>query len=254
MKEAGAPSLHIAILKCDVFTPSIQEVAGGYGDLFESLFKRAIAAMDSPMQVKLSLFEVTEEQYPADPSDFDAILITGSKFGVNDKDPWIHKLIEYVQSIGQKTKIIGICFGHQVVAKAFGGEVETNTKGWEVGWTQMALTKEGKEFFGERPEQLSFLSMHKDHVTKVPSPEFQVLFSTDVCPIQSMRKGDSVLTIQGHPEFQDGLVREVIRLRTEAKVFSEEFAAKTLAMLDEERPRDDVWFAVEILRFLCAKT
>ncbi|KAI8854732.1 class I glutamine amidotransferase-like protein [Chytridium lagenaria] len=242
--------VRIAILKCDVFAPTIHDVAGDYGELFSNLFAKASGFLSPSPNVKTTVFEVIDGHFPQSTDQFDAILITGSKFGVNDGLPWVQALVDYVKSLEEgQVKIIGVCFGHQVVAKAFGGQVESNPKGWEVGWTPMSVTMEGKQFFQAESDTLRFLSMHKDHVSKVPVG-FETLLSTEICPVQSIRKGNFVLTIQGHPEFSPALVGEIIRLRKEAKIFTKHFAATVTDILSDNRPLDDVWFAAEMLRFI----
>ncbi|KAJ3104424.1 hypothetical protein HDU96_008932 [Phlyctochytrium bullatum] len=245
--------MRLAILKCDVFAPTISAAAGGeYGHLFQTLFDAAVSKLAEPVTVALEVFEVMEGAFPAHPEAYDGLVITGSKFGVNDGLPWIDALVAYVRGLKEtRTKIVGVCFGHQVVAKAFGGEVTSNPKGWEAGWTALSVTAEGRTLLGGEKATVNILSMHKDHVCQVP-PGFEVLMFTDICPVQAMRFQNQVITIQAHPEFTPHLVEEIIRLRTEAKVFTEEFKASATAVLNEGRALDGVWFASKVIEFVRA--
>lgn len=98
--------------------------------------------------------------------DIDAILITGSKFNAFDNDPWIVKLVEFVQVIlkQRRVRIIGVCFGHQIVGRAMGVKVLRSEEGWEASITAIDLTKRGQEIFG-RPALVSlgfFLSTFRE--------------------------------------------------------------------------------------------
>jgi GMP synthase-like glutamine amidotransferase len=88
--------------------------------------------------VEYEVFDVQKGEPPAKPERFDALLITGSPSGVYDGDPWICGLIEYLREIKGRTALAGVCFGHQVMAQAFGGEVRKSEKGWGWGCTATA--------------------------------------------------------------------------------------------------------------------
>jgi GMP synthase-like glutamine amidotransferase len=84
----------------------------------------------------------------------------GIEFGANDSIPWVTNLIDFVKQTAESSpiKMVGICFGHQMIAKARGGKVETNAKGWEVGWTCMNKTERGREVFRETEEGESLVT------------------------------------------------------------------------------------------------
>ncbi|KAJ3333382.1 hypothetical protein HDU76_008633 [Blyttiomyces sp. JEL0837] len=206
--------IRIAILQCGFASESAQAVAGGdYGHMFKNLINDAVnqeqKITSKELKVEIDVFDATAMHLPEQPRDYDAILLSGSKHGANDDFDWLKKLERFLQNVyaDQSSKLIGICFGHQIIAKALGGVVEENPKGWEVGWTPMTLTDDGKAYFEQTPAHLSFHSMHKDYVSQPPEG-FKVLMATDKCAIQSMVKDDTILTIQAHPEFTDEFVRE----------------------------------------------
>mgnify|MGYP001496865443 CR=1 FL=1 len=96
--------------------------------MFEAVF------LSCDKQMLFETFDAQLDEYPADPGDFDAYLITGSKSSVNDDEPWIDKLMEFVALLHVlQKKLIGICFGHQLVAATLGGKVQKSPKGWGVG-------------------------------------------------------------------------------------------------------------------------
>ncbi|KAJ3414256.1 hypothetical protein HDV05_006785 [Chytridiales sp. JEL 0842] len=253
------PTYKVAILVCDVPAQSVQDASGGaYPTLFQRLLDNAATLYNSSLpnaqtdgvKIASEAFDVMNNAYP-DPSKFDALLLTGSRYSAYDDIPWIKSLKTYLQSAHEtsKVKIIGVCFGHQILTEAFGGKVEKNKLGWEVGFTEMRLTEAGKRIYGDQKLKVSLHSMHQDHVT-VPPKGFLVLMETDICPVQAMIKGDRICTVQGHPEFSDATVRELVRLRSESGIFSKEFSKGVTDLLDQNLRTDGVWFASLLVRFL----
>ncbi|KAJ3069925.1 hypothetical protein HDU98_007033 [Podochytrium sp. JEL0797] len=258
-------TLTVAVLVCDTPADSVQRVSGGdYFFMFSALLSSAASALGvSREALRFVAFDSVSGAAPFDFSGIDALLVTGAKHGVNDGAAWIATAEDCLRRAKDtnRVKIIGVCFGHQLVAKAFGGKVERNSNplgfkpvrnpdGWEVGWTQMNLTQAGKLFFGAAAKDtVSFYSMHKDVVTVCPAG-FSVLFSTDLCPIQSLVQGKSILTIQSHPEFTADIVREIVKMRRENGVFAGDFADEVVEILVKNPSSDSMWFSEQIIKFL----
>ncbi|KAI8825975.1 class I glutamine amidotransferase-like protein [Fimicolochytrium jonesii] len=246
--------LRIALLVCDTPLPVVCENYGDYPKLFEELFRKAHTSlkMRIPIDFILTSFDVTLEQYPENVTDFDAYVLTGSKFSAYEKDtiPWIKRLGDYVVEICEKTdaKLVGICFGHQIIAQALDGSVVKNPKGWEVGWTEMSLNERGMKLFGTDKTIVKLQQMHQDHVATVP-PGFEILAYTEKCPVHAMIGRDGrILTVQGHPEFVPGVVMEIVKARKAANVFSEDVAKAVQERVNN--PADSAWFAEQILSFI----
>lgn len=153
--------LRIAILECDTPQPGTRAKYGGYGGVFTALLKAGADALGHPgltsnSGLALSIFDVVDKQEYPSLEDIDAILMTGSKHNSFDNDPWILKLVEFTQKIleQKRIRIIGVCFGHQIVGRALGAKVGRSDKGWETSVTAMDLTKRGQEIFG-RPALVS---------------------------------------------------------------------------------------------------
>jgi GMP synthase-like glutamine amidotransferase len=130
-------SLNLALFICDTPAPKVVENYGAYDKLFRIVFDRA-----RPANVELSWTDfdvVTRQEYPSLQDilakKYDGIVITGSARGAYEDEEWIHKLIEYVKQVRDKapeTRIVGICFGHQIIAIASGSTCKPNPSGWEV--------------------------------------------------------------------------------------------------------------------------
>lgn len=167
-----ASKLRIAILECDIPIDSVRIQHGNYGDIFEKfLLGGAEKLRNNNWKLELQIRKwdvVVAQEYPR-PEDVDAILLTGgSKWttrsaahqctllivtGHNafDNDPWILKLVDYVQKVFEtrQARIIGICFGHQIIARATGARIGRNPEGWEISVTQINLNEGGSRLFGQ---------------------------------------------------------------------------------------------------------
>lgn len=130
-------SLHLALLICDTPAPKVVENYGAYDKLFRIVFDRARPA---DVDITWSDFDVvTRQEYPSlddiHAKKYDGIVITGSARGAYEDEEWIHRLIDFVKQVREEapeTRIVGICFGHQIIAIASGGECKPNPSGWEV--------------------------------------------------------------------------------------------------------------------------
>jgi GMP synthase-like glutamine amidotransferase len=101
------------------------DLAATYGD-YPAMF-RALLGLEARS------YDVEAEDFPDDPGAHDAHLITGSPAGVYEDLHWIAGLIAFLQRAKGRAKLVGVCFGHQVMAQAFGGHVEKSAKGWGAG-------------------------------------------------------------------------------------------------------------------------
>lgn len=149
------PPIRLAILEADTPVPGVKAKFGSYGGVFKHLFERACASLDPPQplpaQLQLSSHDIVNDlsAYP-DPETIDAILITGSKYSAYENDEWIERLVQYTRRCleGGRVRVVGVCFGHQIVGRAMGAEVGKNIRGWEISVTEHELTDEGKKLFG----------------------------------------------------------------------------------------------------------
>ncbi|CBX93757.1 hypothetical protein IAQ61_003644 [Plenodomus lingam] len=241
--------LRIAILECDTPPPAIIDKYGKYGDIFTTLLETAAVdlGMDPKKDLVLSSFDVvTAQEYP-NLDDIDAVLISGSKYNSFDSDPWILKLVSFTQTLlaQSRIRIIGVCFGHQILGRALGAPVGRSEGGWEISVLPVELTAKGKELFGQ--DTLSIHQMHRDALHTYP-PSIIPLGSSPACPTQGMYEPRRLLSIQGHPEFNAGIVSHLVRMRNEQGVFEDEMAREALGRV--ERAHDGVVVGRAFLRFL----
>jgi len=225
-------SLRLALFKCDAPIPAVAAEDGDYTQIFDTLLRNSLPK-DAGVDYRLDSYDVRDkEEYPENVDDYHGILISGSAASAYENLEWINKLVSYVASVAKehpKVKLIGICFGHQIIARALGGECVPNGGNWEVGPTEVELTDVGKELFGV--SKLNIEEMHRDHVPTCP-PSFALLGSTRVTPNQGMlalypdaasppQPTDvHILTLQGHPEFTRRIVDKIVAARASTGVLS----------------------------------
>jgi GMP synthase-like glutamine amidotransferase len=202
-------TLHLGILQTDSVLDGLQERFGDYPEMFGGLF-----TAEDP-SIRITTYDV-QRMLPTT-LDCDAYLITGCKLSVYDDLPWIRELAEFVaQAIDGKKKILGICFGHQLIAHFFGGLVAPAPVGWAVG-VQTSTLVQKLPWMGDGdqvPDQLNLVSSHKDQVQRLPEGA-QVFASSDFCPVSGFTLGDHVLTIQGHPELNTQYSEALMGVRRE---------------------------------------
>lgn len=230
--------MKIAILKCDTVREEFAAEHGQYPYMFANLLH-----VVEPT-IEFIVYDIEAGQLPDDIDSADAYLITGSRHGVYDVFPWIDQLEAFVRTLySAKKKLIGICFGHQLIAQALGGKVIKSPKGWGVGMSTNKLLQP-KPWMQETPSQFNLLVSHQDQVVALPDAA-EVLAGSDFCPYYLVQMGTHILTMQGHPEFTKPYSRALIISR-EDKLTADEYSQgiNSLAL-----PEDDHLIAQWIVSF-----
>jgi GMP synthase-like glutamine amidotransferase len=241
-------SSRIAVLKADTLLLEISEKTGDLRDIFEQLLVRG--GLDLSAVTVEGYDVVTKQEYPSSLQGLNGIIITGSKHNAFENDEWILKLVDFTKrAIESNVKVVGICFGHQIVGRALGAPVGRNSKGWEASITPMKLTQIGLKVFPELAQYngISLMQMHQDIVSELPAGT-ELLASTDVCPVQGIYKAQSLLTLQGHPEFTEFIVSTLIEKRKETGLFNPELVNDSLGRLHDRNDGQSV--AKAVVRFL----
>ena len=188
-------------------------------------------------------FRVFEGEFPDDPAQYEALLITGSPAGVYDDLPWIAQLEALIRASVGKTKQVGICFGHQVMASALGGEVVKSPKGWGLGLHTYEITGEAAWMDGAKA--ISVPVSHQDQVISLPT-QARVLGGNEFCPYGVLEYSFGGISMQCHPEFSPDYERALLERRRH-RYDRDAFNA---AMLSLDRPNDNKRVAGWIRRFL----
>ena len=218
----------IGILQTGLAPDALAPEMGDYPDMFARLL--------DGHGFTFRTWKVVEGEFPPSVDAADGWLITGSRHGVYEDHPWIPPLEEFIRAaFAARVPVVGICFGHQIVAQAMGGKVERYAGGWAVGATDY-------DFGGET---LRLNAWHRDQVVQAPEGA-TVIASNDFCANAALLYDDRALTVQAHPEFRPEFVDGLMRTRGKG-VVPDEVMAEAATRLS--LPLQDKTMAAQIAAF-----
>lgn len=168
---------------------------GNYPEIFERFL--------SGQGLTFEHYAVVDNVFPDSVDAADGWLITGSKYGAYEDLPWIAPLEALIRDIyAAGLPLIGVCFGHQIIAQALGGKVEKFAGGWSIGAQRYAVNG----------TDVTLNAWHQDQVTERPETA-QVVSSTAFCENAALLYGDRVFTIQPHPEIDRTYLKGLLDVR-----------------------------------------
>ena len=177
------------------------------------------------LDADLAEFDVTEREFPGG-FDFDGVVVTGSRSSVYEDEAWIAELVEWsADAVDRGLPVLGVCFGHQVLAEALGGRVEGMGE-YEIGYREVSHTGDSRLFDGV-DETFTVFTTHQDRVVELP-PGARPIAENDYGN-HGFERGD-VFTVQFHPEYDTKTAREV----ASGKPLSEEKMARVMDGINEE--------------------
>lgn len=220
--------MQIGILKTGHAPPALAESHGEYPAMFERLL--------AGRGLSFRTWSVIDSEFPTGPLEMDGWLITGSRHGAYEDHDWIAPLERLIRDIyAAEIPLVGICFGHQIIAQALGGRVEKFAGGWVVGRTEY-------DFGGET---VALNAWHQDQVVERPEGARQCAVSP-YCENAALIYGTRAYTIQAHPEFESDFVADLAEARGRGTVPDDLIEA---ALAQTDRPIDNAGIADRIARF-----
>lgn len=187
-------------------------------------------------------YDVEAGGVPTRADEQDAYIVTGSPAGVYEELAWIGRLLDFLRAAKGRAKLVGICFGHQAMAQAFGGKVEKSANGWGAGLHRYYVID--RAFWMDDASSIAIPVSHQDQVVVQP-PNSRLLARSVFNPYGVLEYEDQpAISFQCHPEFEPGYARALIELRRDRI----ERADEAIASLAQ--PNDRARVAGWIRRFL----
>lgn len=192
--------MRIGILQCGQSPAQLKNEMGDYPDMFVRLL--------DGRGFDFTTWHVEEMQFPADVHEADGWLLTGSRHGVYEGHAFIPPLEEFIRAAyAASVPMVGICFGHQIIAQALGGKVVKHPEGWAVG-------PQDYDFGGET---VTLNAWHQDQVVTRPEAA-EVAGCNEFCENAALIYGNRAYTVQAHPEFRDEFVQGLMDTRAKGVV------------------------------------
>ncbi|GGF42811.1 GMP synthase-Glutamine amidotransferase [Mameliella alba] len=222
--------MKIGILQTGIVVPELAQEHGQYPEMFMDRLSHAGFTFET--------WSVVNGEFPPGPEAADGWLITGSRHGVYEDHAWLPPLEEFIRQIVAAGKpLVGICFGHQVIAQALGGTAVKYPGGWAVG-------PQTYEFEGRGPKTV--MAWHQDQVTDPPEGSV-TLASNDFCRHAALLYPGKAYTVQPHPEFDCAFTKGLIDKRGRG-VVPEQILQEAEAGLDA--PLDSAELIDDLIYFL----
>lgn len=185
-------------------TGHVPEQLRGDFTTYSDMFERFLGGQGFTFQT----WNVVDMDFPTDAHQAEGWLITGSKHGAYEEHKWIPLLENLIRDIySNELPLVGVCFGHQIIAQALGGTVEKFKGGWAVGHQNYDM--DGAE--------IAMNAWHQDQVTTRPEGA-EVVACNDFCENAALLYGNRAFTVQWHPEFESDFIDGLIRSRGKGNV------------------------------------
>lgn len=220
--------MKIGILQTGYIPDELAQAHGDYPSMYQEML--------SGHGFEWAVYPVVDNNFPESVDECDGWLVTGSRHGAYEAHDWIPPLEDFIRSAySNDVPIVGICFGHQVIAQALGGSVEKFNGGWGAG----------KQVYQMNGSNIAIQAMHQDQVIEKPQ-DAEVIASSEFCKYAGFAYKNKALSYQPHPEFTTEFTRDLINFRKGETLPSEQ-AEQILRDIDGDL--DTIRLATDIASF-----
>lgn len=221
-KSAVPVSRRYAILLAGSATEYVRKVYGGLAYLFQKM-------LHDPGET-WCVFNLLDNEFPSEEvlHQYEGFVITGSRHDAHGSDPWVLRLCELIRKVHkEKIKLLGICFGHQVISRALGGKTGRSVHGWEVGLRKISVLDalNAKPYALKFPASAIIVEIHQDQVSELPQ-NAELLALSEKTSAEMYAVGDHVFCIQGHPEFTEDIVMNILEICQEKQIMPEDVISR----------------------------
>lgn len=215
----------------------VEKKHGGYFDLFQKLLREEGETWE--------VFRVVDGEFPAveELHNFAGFVVTGSRFDAHGNDLWILKLCRLLKTLhAMRIKVLGICFGHQILCRALGGKTGRAFHGWDLGMRKLKISQKLSARYStlKIPSAINVLECHRDQVYKAPVGA-QVLASSNKTRIEVFGLGDHILGIQGHPEYTNDILLNIIDKILDKNTIKEKIIEDAKASITNKKDDYEIW-------------
>ena len=219
--------MKIGILETGAPPKALQPRFGTYPEMFRDLLGDGYV---------YETFDVRAGELP-EPERCDGFVVTGSAAGVYEDLPWIGRSMDWLRAARGRTRLVGVCFGHQLMAEAFGGRVVKSPKGWGVGLNRYEVVR--PEPWLDGADSFALPASHQDQVVEQP-PSTEVVARSDFTPLAMLAWTDQpAISMQAHPEFAPAYATALIESRAEERL-SRDQADAAIESLKQPNDRERV--------------
>jgi len=193
----------IGLLVCGRVPP---QLADKYPNVNYDFFVKTLMSWEASLDFKM--YDAFDGDLPSSYDECDGWMLTGSSHGAYEELPWMLHVEEIIRTAYRHNKpVAGVCFGHQLMAKALGGRVIKVDAGWGIGFQQYDLQEPLGAVTGN---SLDLFAIHQDQVVELP-PQARVSAGNDHCPNAALNYEGSALSFQAHPEFSAQFEQDLLQ-------------------------------------------
>ncbi|WOK99381.1 hypothetical protein Cni_G08093 [Canna indica] len=236
-KGEGPRKRQYAVLLCAEDSEYVTRVHGGYFKVFVNLLGEE---GDTWHVYRAARGELPR---PEEAAAYDGFVISGSCSDAHGDEPWIRNLLALLKELdAMKKKVLGICFGHQILSRALGGKTGRATKGWDIGITCIHPSHSIIKQFSSLhiPSHLPVIEFHRDEILE-PPPEAEIVAQSDKTGVEIFKYGNHMMGIQGHPEYTKDILVHLIDRLLRCNLIQNCHAEAARARLNERELEREAW-------------